>query len=150
MFAKGTAMANDSTGDGAQFDPMASWRQMRDAYLDVWAKTMVDTVNTEPYARATGAMLDTYLTVSQPFREAVEKAMVQALQQLSMPSRSDIIALAERLTNLEMRLDDMDAKLDRIDGMFSKPATSTRRPAAPPNQSRVRRASRGSRRNRTT
>jgi len=122
-------MANDPTGSGAPFDPMGAFRQMRDAYLDVWAKTMVDTVNTEAYAKATGSMLDAYLAVSSPFREAIEKAMVQALQQLSMPSRADVIGLAERFTNVEMRLDDMDAKLDRIDGLFSKPATETRRRA---------------------
>ena len=31
-----------------------------------------------------------------------------------MPSGPDFIALAERVTNIEMRLDDMDAKLDRL------------------------------------
>ena len=124
-------MANDPTGSGAPFDPMGAFRQMRDAYLDVWAKTMVDTVNTEAYAKATGSMLDAYLAVSSPFREAVEKAMQQALQQLSMPSRADLVGLAERLTNVEMRLDDMDAKLDRIDRVLSKPTTAPHRPGAP-------------------
>jgi len=131
-------MANDPTGNGAPFDPMGAFRQMRDAYLDVWAKTMVDTVNTEAYAKATGGMLDAYLAVSSPFREAIEKAMLQVLQQLSMPSRADVIALAERFTNVEMRLDDMDAKLDRIDGRFSKPAAETRRRAAAPRGRRTR------------
>jgi len=137
-------MANDPTGNGAQFDPMGPFRQMRDAYLDVWSKTMVDTVNSESYARATGAMLDAYLTVSSPFRDAVEKAMLQALQQLSMPSRADFVSLAERLTNVEMRLDDMEAKLDRIEARIAKPATATRRPAAPATRDR-----RGSRRKRS-
>jgi hypothetical protein len=146
-------MAKDATGNGAQFDPMGSWRQMRDGYLDLWAKTMVDTVNTEAYAKATGSMMDAYLAVSSPFRDAVEKAMLQALQQLSMPSRVDFIGLAERLTNVEMRLDDMDAKLDRIEGLLSKPATAARRPAAAPptpaNQNRVRRGPQRGRRKRT-
>ena len=124
-------MANDPTGSGTPFDPKGAYRKMRNAYLDVWAKTMVDTVNTEAYAKATGSMLDAYLAVSSPFREAVEKAMQQALQQLSMPSRADLVGLAERLTNVEMRLDDMDAKLDRIDRVLSKPTTATRRPTAP-------------------
>ena len=31
-----------------------------------------------------------------------------------MPSRPDFIALAERVTHIEMLLDDMDAKLDRL------------------------------------
>jgi hypothetical protein len=30
-----------------------------------------------------------------------------------------VAALAERFTNIEMRLDDMDAKLDQIAGLFS-------------------------------
>ena len=102
--------APNSKGKG--FDPMEPWRGVRDVYLDSWAKTMVEMVNSEAYAQATGAMLDSYLTVSAPFRETVEKAMLKTLEQLAMPSRADIVAIAERMTNIEMRLDDLDAKLD--------------------------------------
>lgn len=107
-------MAEDPTHGGKPFDPMEPWRGVRDIYMDAWGKTMVDMVNTEAYAEATGAMLDTYLTVSTPFREAVEKAMVKTLEQLAMPSRADVVSIAERMTNIEMRLDDLDAKLDNI------------------------------------
>lgn len=107
-------MAEDPTHGGKPFDPMEPWRGVRDLYIDAWGKTMVDMVNTEAYAEATGAMLDTYLTVSTPFREAVEKAMLKTLEQLAMPSRADIVSIAERMTNIEMRLDDLDAKLDNI------------------------------------
>jgi hypothetical protein len=103
-------------------DPFQQWRGLRDAYMDAWAKAMVEGVNSDAYAKATGAMLDAYLTVSAPFQEAIEKAMLQALQQLSMPSRQDFISIADRLTNIEMRLDDMDAKLDRIERMLAQPA----------------------------
>jgi hypothetical protein len=96
------------------FDPFEPLRGMRDAYLDAMSKTMIDAVNTEGYAKTTGAMLDYYLTASAPFREALEKATLQGIQQLSLPSRQDIAALAERFTNVEMRLDDLDAKVDRI------------------------------------
>jgi len=40
--------------------------------------------------------------------------MVQAFQQMGLPTRADFESLAERMTNLEMRLDDIDAKLDRL------------------------------------
>ena len=46
--------------------------------------------------------------------------MTQALQQLSLPSRQEVAALAERFTNVEMRLDDMDAKLDRIERLLGR------------------------------
>ena len=110
------------------FDPMEPWRGMRDAYLDVWSKTMVDMVNSEAYSQAAGAMLDTYLTMSAPFREAVEKAMITTLEQLAMPTRNDVVSIAERMTNIEMRLDDFDAKLDELLARSSKPAAV--RPAA--------------------
>jgi hypothetical protein len=107
-------MADEAAKNGQRLDPMEPWRGMRDAYLDAWAKSMVDMVNTEAYAQATGTMLDTYLSISAPFREAIEKAMLKTLEQLSMPSRADVASIAERMTNIEMRLDDMDAKLDSI------------------------------------
>jgi hypothetical protein len=108
-------MSEDPAGSSKPIDPFEQFRSMRDAYLDSMAKVMVDAVNTEGYAQATGAMLENSLTVSAPFREAMEKSMLQVLQQLSMPSRQDFSALADRFTNLEMRLDDIDAKLDRIE-----------------------------------
>jgi hypothetical protein len=114
--------------DGDGFDPVAAFRDVRDSYLDAWAKTMVEAVNSEAYAKASGTALDTYLSASAPFREAAEKAMLQALQQLSMPSRADFIGLADRLTNVEMRLDDMDAKLDRIEKLLTPPTAASQSP----------------------
>src|SRR5580700_10733100 len=101
-------MAEDQPGSSEPLDPFESFRKMRDAYLDAMAKAMIEAVNTENYALATGTMLDASLTASAPLREAFEKTMLQVLQQLSLPSRQDIVALAERFTNFEMRLDDID------------------------------------------
>jgi polyhydroxyalkanoate synthesis regulator phasin len=115
------AMGEGQAGGSKPFDPLESFRGLRDIYLDTMAKAMVEAVNTESYAKASGAMLDTTLTLSAPLREGLEKSMLQILEQLSLPSRQDIVALAERFTNLEMRLDDMDAKLDRLLGL-SRPA----------------------------
>jgi hypothetical protein len=127
-------MGDEPTNDGKRFDPMEPWRGVRDVYLDAWAKSMVDMVNSEAYAQATGTMLDTYLSVSAPFREAIEKAMLKALEQLAMPSRADVVSIAERMTNIEMRLDDMDAKLDRL---ISQSAGAPRtRPAKAPQASK--------------
>jgi hypothetical protein len=134
-------MADQAGANGKPFDPMEPLRQMRDSYLDTWAKAMIDAVNTDAYAKATGAMLDTYLSVSSPFREMLEKAMLQALQQLSMPSRADVLSLAERFTNMEMRLDDVDAKLDRIEKAIAKPPGA--KPASSPARSRRARARKG-------
>ena len=129
-------MGEGHAGGSKPFDPLESFRGLRDIYLDTMAKAMVEAVNTESYAKASGAMLDTTLTLSAPLREGLEKAMLQVLEQLSLPSRQDIVALAERFTNLEMRLDDMDAKLDRLLGLSHPaqpgvPAETAAKPVAP-------------------
>ena len=94
------------------FDPFGAWKHMRDTGMDSWSKMMIQLVNNDAYAQASGAMLDAWLTSSAPFRKAIESAMTQVLTQLNMPTRTDITSLAERLTHIEMRLDDLEAKLD--------------------------------------
>jgi len=97
---------------------------------------MVETVNTDAYAKATGMLLDTYLSASSPFREAVEKSMLQTLQQLSMPSRADFVSLAERITHIELKLDDLDAGLDRIEKLLAKPIAARTATPAPARRSK--------------
>jgi polyhydroxyalkanoic acid synthase PhaR subunit len=119
---------NPKSNEGKTFDPFEAWRGMRNVGMDVWAKAMTEAVNSEEYAKTSGAMLDAYLTASIPLREVLEKAMAQALQQMNMPTRADIISMAERLTQVEMRLDDMDAKLDELTRRTSEPPAT--KPAA--------------------
>lgn len=113
-------------GDAA-YDPFAAWRGMRDTAMETWGKSMIDLVNSDAYAQATGAMLDNYLTASAPFREALERTMGQVLAQFNMPTRGDITSLAERMTNIEMRLDDLDAKIDEL--AASRPARAGKKEA---------------------
>jgi hypothetical protein len=106
-------MAMSQTNDTFNpFDPTGLMKSMRDANMDAWSKMMIQLVNSDPYAQATGTMLDAWLTNSAPFRKALETVMTQVLSQLNLPSRADVTTLAERLTNIEMRLDDLDAKLE--------------------------------------
>jgi len=130
---KGALFMSDTQGNSSRPpDPLEPFRAVRDAYLDALAKSMVEAVNTEAYAEATGAVLDNCLSASAPFREALDKSMSQSLQQLSLPSRQEVAALAERFTNVEMRLDDMDAKLDAIvRSLGSGPAVRETRPHEP-------------------
>lgn len=96
------------------FDPTGMLKSIRDASMDRWSKLMTEVVSTQAYAEASGEMLDAWLASSGPFRKSVENAMLQALNNVKAPSSEDIKRLAERLTNIEMRLDDMDAKLDEL------------------------------------
>lgn len=97
---------------GAPFDPLGFWRSAQDATLDTWSKSMIELVNSQPYAEATARMMDTYLSMSIPMRKVLAQTMEQALGEFNMPTRAEVVSIAERMTNIEMRLDDLDARLD--------------------------------------
>lgn len=120
---------SQQTNDFNLFDPTGVLKTMRDSGVAAWSQAMIQLVNTEAYAEATATMLDAWLASSSPFRKAVEAAMSQALSNLNMPNRGDVIRLAERLTNIEMRLDDLEAKLD--DGHHAASSRRARKAGAP-------------------
>ena len=96
------------------FDPTGMLKTMRDTGIESWSKMMTGLVHGETFAQANGAMLDALLSSSAPFRKSLETVMAQTLANLSLPSRDEVAGLATRLTSIEMRLDDMDAKLDQL------------------------------------
>jgi len=118
------------SNDTNPLDPIAIFRSMRDAGMDSWSKIMIQVVNSDAYAQASSAMLDAWMTSSAPFRKVVEATMTQTLMQLNMPTRSDITVLAERLTHIELRLDDLDAKLDEPRHAAPKAAPSKAKDAS--------------------
>jgi polyhydroxyalkanoic acid synthase PhaR subunit len=95
-------------------DPLGAWRSIRDANLDAWAKGMASFVNTESFAKSLGLQLDTMLAASAPMQQAMQEYMERYLAQVNMPSRGEVVSLASRLTNIELRLDDMQAQLDEL------------------------------------
>ena len=82
--------------------------------IESWSRAMADLANAGPSLEASARALDTYLTMTASANKIFTQFMAQILGQLNMPTQSEIIGLAERLTNIEMRLDDLDAHLDDI------------------------------------
>jgi hypothetical protein len=116
------------TKDASLQDPFEAFRKMRDTYLEGMSKVMIDAVNSEEYAQSTGTLLNNYLAFLVPLREALDKATQMTLEQFSLPSRQQVNALAERFTNIEMRLDDLDASLHQLIELSSRVGAT---PAAP-------------------
>ena len=72
---------------------------------------------------------DAWLTGSAPLRRVFETTMTQVLVNCNLPTRADVTRLAERLTNIELRLDDLDAKLEEGRRGRAAGATTPPRPA---------------------
>lgn len=111
------------------FDPFSQWQAMRDRTMEAWSKMMLDFVHSDAYATASAKWLDSYLTLSQSFQGVVDQAMTQTMSQYKIPSTEDFNRLAERIWNIELKLDDLDARLGEMFGLLKTFAAKQPTPA---------------------
>lgn len=97
-----------------QADPLASMMQFYEQWTKTWADSLSETVANPRFAETMAQQTEASLEFWSVVRRQVGAAMEQYLQQMSLPTQSEVVSLAERLTTIEMRLDDVDAKLDEV------------------------------------
>jgi uncharacterized damage-inducible protein DinB len=95
-------------------DPLGQMIEFYDAWTKSWAKAMSEVVANKSFAETMGEQVETNLEALSVMRSQVDEAMQQYLEQMNLPSRKEVVGLAERLTRIEMALDDVDAKLDDV------------------------------------
>ena len=87
-------------------DPAGMMKTMRDATASAWAG--------QPSAAF--------------FQQTIEQSMTQALIHLNMPTRTDVTSIGDRLSLLEQRIGEIEARLDTL-GATPGPAPKAARPA---------------------
>ena len=97
-----------------EIDPFAQMIQFYDSMGKSWASAMSDAVASKSFADSMSEQMESNLEAMSLMRKQFGDFMEQYLQQMNLPTRKEVISLSERLTKLEMRLDDLDAKLDEI------------------------------------
>jgi polyhydroxyalkanoate synthesis regulator phasin len=95
-------------------DPFTQMVQFYDDWTKTWSGAMSDTVASKGFADSMAQQLEASLSAAQMMRRQMGQLMEQSLQQMSLPTRKDMVSLAGRMTNVEMRLDDIEAKLDEV------------------------------------
>jgi hypothetical protein len=86
--------------------------QFTDKWMKSWAGVLSETVASENVASQAGKQLETMLETTKLFQQQMKVYMEQYLQQINLATRGQVSSIAERLTHIEMRLDDLEAKLD--------------------------------------
>ena len=95
-------------------DPFAQMVQFYDDWTKTWAGAASEMVSSKSFADSMAQQLESTLSTTQLMRRQMAEIMEQSLQQMSLPTRKQVVSLAERMTNMEMRLDDVEAKLDEV------------------------------------
>jgi hypothetical protein len=98
----------------AQMDAFQQMFQFYDAMSKSWAKTLSETVASKPFAESMGEQVESSLEAFSLMRRQYGDMFEQYLQQMNFPTRKEMVGLSERLTKIEMDLDDLHAKLDDI------------------------------------
>lgn len=98
----------------SETDPFANMIQFYDAMSKTWAKAMSDAVTSESFAKSMAEQMESSVEVFSQMRRQMGDMMEKYLEQMNLPTRKEVVNVAERLTRLEMAIDDLDAKLDQV------------------------------------
>jgi hypothetical protein len=118
------------TSGAPKFDPLKSWRELRDAGMDSWAKIVLDITSSPTYSQVSSVVAKPTLVMAGIVRKEVEKAMTIVLAQANMPSRKEVLALSTRLTHIEMALDDLAAAVEALGAQQRRPPATVKRIAS--------------------
>lgn len=95
-------------------DPFAQMVQFYDDWTKTWAGAASEMVASKSFADSMAQQLESTLSLTQLMRRQMGESVDKALQQMSMPTRNEVLSIAERVTSIEMRLDDIETKLDEV------------------------------------
>ncbi|MCC6960563.1 MAG: hypothetical protein IT301_12010 [Dehalococcoidia bacterium] len=88
-------MANE-----VNMDPLALWRDWVANSERQWNSFLNNAMATDEFSQTMGRMMDVYLNVQKQMNEV----MGRYLQLINVPTRNDILAVGERLSQIEERL----------------------------------------------
>ncbi len=111
---------SDKEQEQKQVDPFAQMVQFYDTWSKTWAQAMSEAVSSKSFAESMGQHIEGALETWGLMRKQMNDLMAQSLRQMNLPTRDEVLNLAERLTRVEMALDDLDAKLDQILDVLKK------------------------------
>ena len=104
-------------------DPFAQWRDWLTQSERQWNSFLNDVMSTDQFSEGMGRMMDMQLTMQKNLNET----MGQYFAALNMPSRTDVLSLGNRLTEIEERLTGIEDALRALmpEAKRAEPATPT-------------------------
>lgn len=101
-------------------DPLAMWREWVATSERQWNAFLNNAMATDEFSQAMGRFMDVYLNMQKTMNET----MGRYFQAINVPTRDDVVALGQRLSQIEDRLARME---DALRASSQAPAA----PAAP-------------------
>ncbi len=93
----GTAMSKNDTASNSELDPLRIWREWYQKSEKQWSDGLTQLLGNDRIAKSTGKYAQEAVQLQRMFAELI----AQGLATLNLPARSDILALSERMGQLE-------------------------------------------------
>lgn len=91
-------------------DPFAAWREWVGQSERQWNAFLNEAMATDEFGQSMGQFMDVYLNMQRGMNEV----MGRYLTALNLPSRSDVLSLANRLSDIEGRLSAIEDTLHEL------------------------------------
>jgi hypothetical protein len=115
--------------EGAKgFELLKVLGERRDKLMNALAGVTLRVTSSRPYFVITSALSRPALFAMGASRKATIAATSKILAQMNMPSREDMLTLSQRLTRIEMVLDDLSAAMDAVAAASAKPRVAPGQP----------------------
>ena len=108
-------------------DPLAPWREL----VAQWEKNVNALANSTMATDEYSSSMHGAMAMSLKLQETMRDVMAAYLANANLPSRTEVLAIAERLSGVEARLDRMHALLERIASAQSGATAAAAEPRAP-------------------
>jgi len=95
-----------AVAEGEDVDP----GEFRDLWLESANEAFKEVMSTEAFAAANGQFVEAMLELREEFDDAAQDAVAE----MGMATREDVVEVGERLVELERRQHEVENKLDRI------------------------------------
>jgi polyhydroxyalkanoic acid synthase PhaR subunit len=103
-------------------DPFQLWRDWLSQSERQWNEFFNNMMSTDEYGQAMGRMMDAYLTTQRSMSEAMGRYFTA----LNVPTRTDVLTLGNRLSDIEDRLAAIETGIARLGPDAAKPKTQAR------------------------
>ena len=104
----------NQSSNKSEIDPFTQMFKYYEMLSSSWAKVMSDSFANKTFAESMGEQIEGSLDAFSLIRRQYSDFVEQYLAQLNIPTHKDITNLAERLTKMEMDIDDLNDKIDQV------------------------------------
>lgn len=111
----------------ATADPFEMWRDWVANSERQWNSFLNNAMATDEFSQAMGRMMDVYLNMQKNMNEV----MGRYLQVINVPTRNDVMAIGERLSQIEDRLNQIEGALARMSVSSASGTAAPRATAVP-------------------